>query len=112
MPYLKLNRACLAYGHVALLDAAEFQIDQGERVALIGRNGTGKSSLLAILAGQGRLDDGENWTQPGIRVAYVPQEPPFDAQLTVFQAVVAGMGEISKACSLRLSKRVTPCPAA
>ncbi|OHC69008.1 MAG: ABC transporter ATP-binding protein [Rhodocyclales bacterium GWA2_65_20] len=96
MPYLKLNRACLAYGHVHLLDAAEFQIDPGERVALIGRNGTGKSSLLAILAGQGRLDDGESWTQPGIRVSYVSQEPPFDPELTVFQAVVAGMGEVSR----------------
>ena len=96
MPYLKLNRACLAYGHVPLLDEADFQIDPGERVALIGRNGTGKSSLLAILAGQGKLDDGEVWTQPGIRVAYVPQEPPFDAELTVFQAVVGGMGETSR----------------
>ncbi|CAG0974411.1 partial ABC transporter ATP-binding protein uup, partial [Rhodocyclaceae bacterium] len=96
MPYLHLNRACLAYGHVPLLDNADFQIDPGERVALIGRNGTGKSSLLAILAGQGRLDDGEAWTQPGIRIGYVPQEPPFDPELTVFQAVVGGMGETSR----------------
>ena len=96
MPYLKLNRGCLAYGHVPLLDAAEFLIDPGERVALIGRNGTGKSSLLAILAGMARLDDGERWVQPGIRVAYVPQEPPLDPGLTVFEAVVAGMGESSR----------------
>ncbi|HEX8989598.1 MAG TPA: ATP-binding cassette domain-containing protein [Rhodocyclaceae bacterium] len=95
MPYLKLAGAHLAYGHVALLDAADFQVDPGERVALIGRNGTGKSSLLAILAGQGKLDDGEVWRQPGIRVGYVPQEPPFDPNQTVFAAVVAGMGEVS-----------------
>jgi ATP-binding cassette subfamily F protein uup len=95
MPLLKLAGAHLAYGHVALLDAADFQIDPGERVALIGRNGTGKSSLLAILAGQGKLDDGEVWRQPGIRVGYVPQEPPFDPEQTVFAAVVAGMGEVS-----------------
>ena len=95
MPYLKLNHACLAYGHVALLDAADFQLDPGERVALIGRNGSGKSSLLGVLAGLGRLDDGERWMQPGIRVAYVPQEPPLDAAKTVFESVVAGMGEIS-----------------
>jgi ATP-binding cassette subfamily F protein uup len=98
MPYLKLTDACLAYGHVPLLDHADFLLDPGERVALIGRNGTGKSSLLAALAagtGKGRLDDGEVWVQPGIRVGYVPQEPPFAAEATVFQAVVSGMGETS-----------------
>ena len=98
MPYLKLSDACLAYGHVPLLDHADFLLDPGERVALIGRNGTGKSSLLAALAagsGKGRLDDGEVWVQPGIRVGYVPQEPPFDSQATVFEAVISGMGEAS-----------------
>ena len=98
MPYLKLTDACLAYGHVPLLDHAEFQLDPGERVALIGRNGTGKSSLLAAMAagtGKGRLDDGEIWVQPGIRVGYVPQEPPFDPEASVFDAVVSGMGETS-----------------
>ncbi|RIX46985.1 MAG: ATP-binding cassette domain-containing protein [Rhodocyclales bacterium GT-UBC] len=99
MPYLKLSDACLAYGHVPLLDHADFQLDPGERVALIGRNGTGKSSLLAALAagaGRGRLDDGEVWVQPGIRVGYVPQEPPFEPEASVFEAVISGMGETSR----------------
>jgi len=99
MPYLKLSDACLAYGHVPLLDHADFLLDPGERVALIGRNGTGKSSLLAAMAagtGRGRLDDGEVWVQPGIRVGYVPQEPPFDPAMNVFEAVTAGMGEASR----------------
>ena len=95
MPHLILSDASLAYGHVPLLDHAEFQLDPGERVALIGRNGCGKSSLLRALAGQGMLDDGKVWHQPGIRMGYVPQEPPFDPELTVFEAVVAGMGEVS-----------------
>ena len=62
MPYLKLSNACLAYGHVPLLDHTDFMLDPGERVALIGRNGTGKSSLLAALAagsGRGRIDAGD-----------------------------------------------------
>lgn len=96
MPNLILTDASLAFGHVPLLDHADFQLDSGERVALIGRNGTGKSSLLAALAGQGALDDGQVWAQPGIRIGYVPQEPPFDPQQTVFEAVVAGMGETSR----------------
>ena len=95
MPQLILSDASLAYGHVPLLDHADFQLDPGERVALIGRNGTGKSSMLRALAGQGALDDGSVWLQPGVRMGYVPQEPPFDPELTVFAAVVAGMGEVS-----------------
>ncbi len=96
MPLIKLTNGCLAYGHVPLLDAAEFQLDAGERVALIGRNGAGKSSLLAALAGRAPLDDGSLWLQPGLTLGYVPQEPPFDPALSVFEAVVAGMGETAR----------------
>jgi ATP-binding cassette subfamily F protein uup len=93
---LKLEQASLAFGHVPLLDQADFQLDAGERVALIGRNGSGKSSMLAVLAGQGALDDGKVWRQPGVRIAYVPQEPALDVARTVFQNVVAGLGDISR----------------
>jgi ATP-binding cassette subfamily F protein uup len=96
MPLITVKNACLAYGHVPLLDHADLQIDPGERVALIGRNGTGKSSLLAALAGLASLDDGELWRQPGLRIGHVPQEPPFDGEATVFAAVVAGMGDSSR----------------
>ncbi|MDP1983500.1 MAG: ATP-binding cassette domain-containing protein [Sulfuritalea sp.] len=96
MPVISLDRACLAYGHVALLDHAAMQIDAGERVGLIGRNGSGKSSLLKALAGLGSLDDGEVWREPGLSIAYVPQEPEFATHDTVFEAVAAGLGEVAR----------------
>ena len=96
MPVISLDRACLAYGHVALLDHAAMQIDAGERIGLIGRNGSGKSSLLKALAGLGTLDDGEVWREPGLSVAYVPQEPEFATHDTVFEAVAAGLGEVAR----------------
>ena len=53
MPFISLDKACLAFGHVALLDHVDFQLDEGERVGLIGRNGGGKSSMMRVLANQG-----------------------------------------------------------
>ena len=92
MPLLTVKNACLAYGHVPLLDHADLQLDAGERVALIGRNGSGKSSLLAALAGERALDDGELWRAPALKLAYVPQEPEFAPEERVYDAVVAGLG--------------------
>ena len=96
MPLISVSGACLAFGHVPLLDAADFQLDPKERVALIGRNGTGKSSLLKAIAGQAALDDGKVWVAPSSRVAYVAQEPVLDPAHTVLEAVVAGMGESAR----------------
>lgn len=94
MAVISLSNAQLAFGHVALLDHAEFSLESSERVGLIGRNGTGKSSLLKIIAGQARLDDGLLVTQQGVKIAYVPQEPQFADDMTVFDAVASGMGEL------------------
>ncbi len=96
MPFITLDKACLAFGHVALLDHADFQLDEGERVGLIGRNGGGKSSMMRVLAGQGNLDDGLVWRQPSARICYVSQEPVLDADDTVFDAVAKGLGKLQK----------------
>ena len=96
MPYITLDKAALAFGHVALLDKVTFQLDENERVGLIGRNGGGKSSLLRVIAGQAALDDGIVWRQPGVRICYVSQEPILDPELTVFDAVAEGLGELHK----------------
>ncbi len=94
MSVISLSNAQLAFGHVALLDHAEFSLEAGERVGLIGRNGTGKSSLLKVIAGVARLDDGLLTLQQGLRIAYVEQEPVFDPGTTVFDAVAEGLAEI------------------
>jgi ATP-binding cassette subfamily F protein uup len=91
MALLTLLDAQLAFGHVPLLDHAGFSLEASERVGLIGRNGTGKSSLLKILAGLEKPDDGSLQVQGGTRVAYVAQEPELDSNATVFEAVSAGL---------------------
>jgi ATP-binding cassette subfamily F protein uup len=93
MSVISLTSAQLAFGHVALLDHADFSLESGERVGLIGRNGTGKSSLLKVISARSRLDDGLLVMQQGLKIAYVEQEPMFDPDMTVFDAVAAGMGE-------------------
>jgi len=93
MAVLSLSNAHLAYGHVALLDGAALSLEAGERVGLIGRNGTGKSSLLKVIAGLEKLDDGLLQQTQGLRIRYVPQEPEFDSAGTVFDAVGEGVAE-------------------
>jgi ATP-binding cassette subfamily F protein uup len=92
MPLLTFDRLELAYGHWPLLDGASLVIEPGERIGLIGRNGTGKSSLLKIIAGESQPDAGEVWRTPGLKLAYVPQEPQFEPGHTVFEAVAEGVG--------------------
>ncbi|TXI10020.1 MAG: ATP-binding cassette domain-containing protein [Polynucleobacter sp.] len=94
MALIVLTDAKLAFGHVDLLANTSFSLESGERVGLIGRNGTGKSSLLKILAGLEKLDDGTLQYQQGLRMAYVAQEPIFDSQETVFDAVAQGVAEV------------------
>jgi ABC transport system ATP-binding/permease protein len=94
MSLITLLDASLAYGHVALLDRAGFSLETRERVGLIGRNGTGKSSLLKILSGLERPDDGQLHVQHGVRIAYVPQEPQLDAHHTIEEAVREGLGTV------------------
>ncbi|MBX9916438.1 MAG: ATP-binding cassette domain-containing protein, partial [Nitrosomonas sp.] len=96
MPLITLENACLAFGHHALLDHANLQLNPGERAGLIGRNGGGKSSLLRSLAGEIKLDDGRLWRAPNLKLAYVPQEPLLNPANTVYQEVSTGLGNISQ----------------
>ena len=94
MNILSVENASFAVGHVALLDKTSFQLDSGEKIGLIGRNGAGKSSFLKILAGVQKLDDGQIIVQNNLKIVYVPQESFFDKDETVFDTVAEGLGEI------------------
>jgi ATP-binding cassette subfamily F protein uup len=96
MPLITLENACLAFGHHALLDHANLQLEPGERVGLLGRNGGGKSSLLRALAGEIKLDDGKLWCAPNLKLAYVSQEPLLNPANTVYLEVSIGLGNISQ----------------
>jgi len=92
MPLLTLRNAELAYGLHPLLDRADFAVQDGERIGLIGRNGTGKSTLLRVIARQLSLDDGELATQDGLRVVMVEQEPVLPPADTIHASLVARGG--------------------
>ena len=94
MALLTLLDAQLAFGHVPLLDHADFALETGERVGLIGRNGAGKSSLLRILGGLESADDGQLQAQQSLRVAFVAQEPELAADATVFDAVAQSLAPL------------------
>ena len=94
MALITLLNAQLAFGHVALLDHTDFALETGERIGLIGRNGTGKTSFLKILAGLEKADDGTLQLQQNLRMAYVAQEPILDQDATVFVAASAGIAGV------------------
>ena len=96
MPLIKLNGLCIAYGTHALLDHAEFQLDAGERVGLLGRNGEGKSTLLKLIAGEVQADEGEIWRKPELKLAKLEQAPSLAADATVYEVVAGGLGEIGQ----------------
>jgi len=94
MSWISLQDAQLAFGHVALLARAQFSLERFDRIGLIGRNGTGKSSLLKILAGLEQMDDGSLQYQQGLRIAYVAQEPQLSPEHSIFEAVSEGLSHV------------------
>ncbi|WP_314410691.1 ATP-binding cassette domain-containing protein [Pseudomonas kuykendallii] len=97
MTLLKLSDVSLAYGTTPLLDQVSWQIARGERVCIIGRNGTGKSSMLRVIKGEQSVDDGDVWRAPGLKIGELPQELPRADERTVFDVVaegLAGVGEL------------------
>ena len=90
MPLVALDRASIAYGHLPLLDEASLQIEPKERVAVLGRNGTGKSTLLRIINGEIPPDSGTAWRQPALKTARLEQDIPLSSNRSVFDIVADG----------------------
>jgi ATP-binding cassette subfamily F protein uup len=92
MPLITLSHVSTAFGHLPLLDDAALQVDAGERIAIIGRNGTGKSTLLRILNGELVPDAGQIWRGPSVQSARLDQDVPLVSSRTVFDVVADGLG--------------------
>ena len=97
MSLISVDDASIAFGHVSLLDHANFVLDPRERVCLVGRNGAGKSTLLRILAGEIAPDDGAVRRRDGVRVALLAQDAPDDLPATIYETVAAGLPELGAA---------------
>ena len=95
-PLISLKEISLSFGHVPLLERVNLNIEAGERVCLVGRNGAGKSSLMKVIQGQVNPDDGELWRREGLRVAYLEQEVPGGDQRSVFEVVASGLSELGQ----------------
>lgn len=96
MPLLRLSNISIAFGTHALLKNSEFQLDAGERVGLLGRNGEGKSTLMKIIAGNILPDHGDIWRQPELKLAWLEQSPDLPDDATIYDAVAAGLGELGE----------------
>jgi len=96
MPLVAVDRASIAFGHLPLLDEASLQVEPGERVAVIGRNGTGKTTLLQIVNGDLAPDSGTIWKQAGVRTSRLDQDAPLSDARPVFDVVVEGLGDLSE----------------
>ena len=96
MTLLKFSDVSLAFGSMPLLDKVSWQIARGERVCIIGRNGTGKSSMMKLVKGDQKPDDGSVWRAPGLKIGELPQELPVADERTVFDVVAEGLDGVGE----------------
>src|SRR3989338_7353964 len=99
MALISLQDISLAFGGPLLFDHMSLQLEPGERVAMLGRNGVGKTTLMLVMSGEIKVDDGLVVYQKGVRVTHLPQEVPVGITGTVFDIVLSGLGDRVKLLS-------------
>ncbi len=96
MALITLRAVNLGFGGPALLEHIDLKIERGERLCLVGRNGTGKSTLMKLIAAEIKADEGEVVYRQGINITRLTQEVPRDLTGTIFDVVADGLGEVGK----------------
>jgi len=96
MPLLQLSDIHLAYGNQVLFDDIQLSVDRGQRYGLLGRNGAGKSTFLKLITGEVQADSGTRWVQPGARLAFLNQELPDAEDISIFDFVAQGLGDLGQ----------------
>ncbi len=99
MPFLTLDNLCLHYGEQVIFDDLQFQLDKGDRLCIIGRNGVGKSTLLKIIEDVAQADSGSRWVDPALTVASLSQELPQTSDVNVYDFVASGLADLMRALS-------------
>ncbi|MBN1602668.1 MAG: ATP-binding cassette domain-containing protein [Chitinispirillaceae bacterium] len=96
MAIINLSNISIAFGGPCILDSISFDVQKGQRICILGRNGTGKSTLLKIIAGELPSDSGSVIKEPGLRVAYLSQDVPENFSGTIVDIIIAGAGRIGE----------------
>ncbi len=96
MPLIRLDKVSLNFGTHILLGEVDFQISKGQRIGLLGRNGTGKTTLMKLIAGSIQPDGGERWADPGVQIAWLEQSLPEADNETVYDMVADGLAEVGE----------------
>jgi ATP-binding cassette subfamily F protein uup len=96
MELIKFEQCSLHYGEQVLMDKVDLSIQKGQKICLVGRNGTGKSTLLKLMMGDIKPDGGNIWRRRGLRMAYLEQDLPTADELTVYDVVASAFAEIGE----------------
>ena len=99
MPLIRLDKVSINFGTQVILEEVNLSIKRGQKLGLLGRNGTGKSTLMKLIANDIEPDSGERWLRSGVKVAWLEQNLPLGDELTVYDMVASGLektGELLK----------------